>query len=137
MKPLIYIVDFSPILRLCDERRITPLKNNELEKLRSQFPAGTRVELVEMDDPQVPLPGTRGSVQGVDDAGQLLMRWDTGSGLNVIWGEDKIRKVCPKCGKGYNGYPAMSRADGKEICPECGVREALEAFATSQKLSDL
>ena len=35
---------------------------------------------------------------------------------------------CPKCGKTYQGYPALSRADNRtEICPECGVREALEA----------
>ncbi len=86
-----------------------------------------------MDDPQAPLTGTRGTVQGVDDAGQILMRWDTGLGLNVIWGVDRIRKVCPKCGKGYDGYPAMSRINGSDICPECGMREALEAFARDRK----
>lgn len=36
--------------------------------------------------------------------------------------------VCPKCGKTYKGYPALSRVDSKtEICPECGTREALAA----------
>ena len=36
-------------------------------------------------------------------------------------------RVCPKCGKEYNDYPALSRRDNKTlICPECGVREALE-----------
>ena len=35
--------------------------------------------------------------------------------------------VCPKCGKTYKGYPALSRVDSKtEICPECGTREALD-----------
>lgn len=35
---------------------------------------------------------------------------------------------CPKCGKAYIGYPAMSRTDNKtKICPECGTREALDA----------
>ena len=34
---------------------------------------------------------------------------------------------CPKCGKVYRGYPALSRQDNRtEICPECGIREALE-----------
>lgn len=35
-------------------------------------------------------------------------------------------KICPKCGKVYSEYPALSRADNKTfICPDCGVREAL------------
>lgn len=35
---------------------------------------------------------------------------------------------CPKCGKAYTDYPALSREDGEtKICPDCGVREALEA----------
>ena len=38
-------------------------------------------------------------------------------------------KVCPRCGRIYNDFPAISRADSKtEICPECGKREAVEAF---------
>lgn len=38
-------------------------------------------------------------------------------------------RVCPKCGRTYTEYPALSRADNvTEICPECGTREALEAF---------
>lgn len=36
--------------------------------------------------------------------------------------------VCPKCGKTYKGYPALSRADSKtEICPEFRTLEALDA----------
>lgn len=39
------------------------------------------------------------------------------------------RRKCPKCGKYYVGYPALSREDDKtEICPECGVKEALTIF---------
>lgn len=37
------------------------------------------------------------------------------------------RRVCPRCGKEYVGYPAISRLDNAtEICPECGIREALD-----------
>ena len=37
--------------------------------------------------------------------------------------------VCPLCSKRYKGYPALSRTDGKtEICPICGLRQALTAF---------
>ena len=61
--------------------------------IRSQYPAGTRVELIQMEDPQAPPEGTKGTVRGVDDIGSLLMSWDNGSGLNVIWGEDQVRKI--------------------------------------------
>ena len=41
-----------------------------------------------------PLPvGTKGTVEGVDDTGSLLMRWDNGSGLNVVYGEDIVQKI--------------------------------------------
>ena len=64
-----------------------------VERIRRDYPAGTRVELVRMDDAQPPLAGTLGTVLGVDDTGSLLMRWDNGSDLNVIYGEDIVRKV--------------------------------------------
>ena len=36
---------------------------------------------------------------------------------------------CPKCRKEFTEHPAISREDNEtEICPECGVREALEAY---------
>ena len=64
-----------------------------VRRIREQYPAGTRVELVWMDDAQAPPEGTKGTVLGVDDTGSLLMHWDNGSGLNVVWGEDIVRKV--------------------------------------------
>ena len=64
-----------------------------VEGIRREYPAGTRVELVRMDDPQAPPIGTLGTALGVDDAGSLLMRWDNGSGLNVVYWEDIVRKV--------------------------------------------
>ena len=64
-----------------------------VERVRRQYPKGTRVELVRMDDRQAPPIGTKGTVLGVDDTGSLLMRWDNGSGLNVVYGEDLVRKI--------------------------------------------
>lgn len=64
-----------------------------VEHIRRKYPAGTRVELVQMEDVQAPPVGTKGTVLGVDDAGSLLMRWDTGNGLNVVYGEDIVRKI--------------------------------------------
>lgn len=64
-----------------------------LKRLRECYPAGSRVELLEMDDIQAPPAGTKGTVYGVDDTGSLLVHWDNGSGLSVIYGEDIVRKV--------------------------------------------
>lgn len=64
-----------------------------VKMIRGMYPKGTRVVLVEMDDPQAPPPGTMGTVLGVDDTGSLIMRWDDGSGLNVVWCEDVVRKA--------------------------------------------
>ncbi len=64
-----------------------------IERIRRDYPAGTRVELVKMDDAQAPVSGTKGTVVGVDDTGSLLMHWDNGSGLNVVYGEDIVKKL--------------------------------------------
>lgn len=67
--------------------------NKEIvESIRREYPADTRVELIRMDDPQAPPIGTWGTVRGVDDTGSLLVRWDNGSHLNVVCGEDLVRK---------------------------------------------
>lgn len=62
-------------------------------RVRAEFPKGTRVILEKMDDFQAPPIGTLGTVRGVDDTASLLVDWDNGSGLNVVYGEDRVRKV--------------------------------------------
>lgn len=69
-----------------------------VERLRREYPPGTLVRLVKMDDIQGPPPGTIGEVTGVDDTGSLLTVWRNGSGLNVIYGEDVVEKVDPSTG---------------------------------------
>ena len=71
------------------------LPNKEaLARLREKYPAGTRVELLHMDDAQAPPVGMKGTVRGVDDMGSLMMSWDNGSGLNVVFdGGDRVRKL--------------------------------------------
>ena len=65
----------------------------QIAALRQRYPRGTRVELLGMDDPQAPPMGTRGEILGVDDAGQILVRWETGSSLSLISGVDSFRIV--------------------------------------------
>ena len=71
------------------------LPNKEaLARLREEYPAGTRVELLHMDDAQAPPVGTKGTVLTIDDLGSLIMRWDNGSGLNVVLdGGDRVCKL--------------------------------------------
>ena len=68
--------------------------NKEIvERVRREYPVGCRVELVRMDDAQALPEGTKGTVVGVDDIASVMVRWDNGSGLNVVYGEDVIRKI--------------------------------------------
>lgn len=63
-------------------------------RLRDEYPEGTRVELVSMDDPYSKLrPGDKGRVSHVDDAGTIFVNWDSGSGLGIVYGEDSVRKI--------------------------------------------
>ncbi len=64
-----------------------------LDVLRDRYPKGARVELLQMDDPQAPPIGTKGTVFGVDDIGSIMVRWDTGSSLSVVFGEDSCRVI--------------------------------------------
>jgi len=67
------------------------IRKEILEKLRKQYPPGTRVELIRMEDIQAPPTGTQGTVIGVDDIGSIMVSWDNGSSLSVVYGEDSCR----------------------------------------------
>lgn len=58
------------------------MRNSEQQRvamIQLNYPPGTRLVLEHMDDPYAPVEsGTRGSVQTVDDAGQIHMVWDNG-----------------------------------------------------------
>lgn len=64
-----------------------------VEKLRQEYPVGTRIELISMDDIQAPPIGTKGTVRGVDDIGSIMVSWDNGSSLSIAYGEDSCRRV--------------------------------------------
>ena len=64
-----------------------------IAQMREVYRPGTRVELLRMDDPQAPPIGTRGTVRGVDDSGSIMVAWDGGGSLHVLYGVDECRKV--------------------------------------------
>ena len=71
------------------------ISKETLERLRKEYPAGIRVELVHMDDLYNTklFPGARGTVVSVDDIGTVHVRWDCGSTLGVVYGEDCCRAI--------------------------------------------
>lgn len=64
-----------------------------VEQLQRSYPAGTRVRLVKMDDQQAPPVGTMGTVIDVDDIGSIMVNWDNGSSLNVLYGVDVVEVI--------------------------------------------
>lgn len=66
----------------------------QVERLRKQYPTGTRIELIAMVDEFTKLKsGDRGTVDFFDDAGQIGMVWDSGSHLSLIPNVDSFRRV--------------------------------------------
>ena len=65
----------------------------EVEQIKARYTKGLRIELIQMDDPQAPPAGTRGTIIAVDDVGDLVVAWDNGSGLNVVPGVDRVRII--------------------------------------------
>lgn len=74
---------------------------NEYERLRrlterhkQAYPPGTRLELIDMNDPYAPIPpGSRGTVKFIDDMAQIHMKWDNGRSLPLNSDEDSFRKL--------------------------------------------
>ena len=66
------------------------------KRLRETYKPGVRIELIHMcSDPQ-PIPdGSRGTVVAVDDIGSIMMKWDNGRSLSLIYGEDSFRILSP------------------------------------------
>lgn len=68
----------------------------QAEMIRRMYPAGSRVKLVRMNDPYTKLkPGDFGTVKFIDDTGTIFCKWDNGSGLGVVYGEDKVALIEP------------------------------------------
>ena len=66
--------------------------HRQAERYKQSYPPGTRVMLLNMNDPYSPVEsGMRGTVQSVDDIGQLLMKWDNGRGKSTGSYWNKLR----------------------------------------------
>lgn len=70
------------------------LNREQVSRIREEYPKGTRLELLEpLDDKYSKLKaGDKGTVRGVDDAGHILMSWDSGGTLSLLVDVDKFKK---------------------------------------------
>lgn len=59
-----------------------------VERIKKQYPPGTKVRLVSMDDEQAPPPGAIGVVTNVDGIGTIHVHWASGGSLGLIEGKD-------------------------------------------------
>ena len=65
-----------------------------VERMRKQYPPGTRVEVTSLCNEEEHLkPGMKGTVVGVDDQPALLVHWDNGSSLSLLIGQDQFRVI--------------------------------------------
>ena len=63
------------------------------QEVRDLYTPGTKIRLIKMNDVQAPPTGTKGVVEYIDDIGTIHVKWETGSSLGVVWGEDQIALV--------------------------------------------
>ena len=64
-----------------------------VSRVKAMYPRGRRVEVDYMNDPYGVASGTQGTVMYVDDIGTVHVRWDNGSSLGLVYGEDRFHLV--------------------------------------------
>lgn len=68
--------------------------SNIAKSLRERYPKGTRIELLSMgDDPHPIMPGTRGTVDVIDDIATVHCTFDNGRQIGLAYGEDHFRAL--------------------------------------------
>lgn len=67
----------------------------QVEALRKQYPAGTRIRLLATDDPYTRAkPGDMATVTMIDDAGNIHLSWDRRhTSISLIPGVDCFEKI--------------------------------------------
>ena len=68
----------------------------KIEMIKNKYPVGTRIKFTYMDDNYSVPRGACGTVEYVDDEGQIGMKWDNGSSLSLIYGVDSFELITNK-----------------------------------------
>ena len=84
-----------------------------IEHLRRKYPPGTRLQLSCMEDEMAVPPGSMGTVDFIDDAGQIHMSWDCGRSLALIPGVDSFSRLPSR--QERSALPLTCR-QGESVC---------------------
>lgn len=80
------------------------------KELRKKLPIGACLRLIRMEGEAIP-EGTIGTIDHIDDIGQIHVRWDTGSSLALQVERDAFEViVCGRCGQPVFRTPVDSYA---------------------------
>ena len=69
------------------------LNEKQVERIKNKYPIGTRIRLHHMADSNAVPTGTLGTVDFIDDEGQIHMAWDNGRTLALIESEDAFEII--------------------------------------------
>lgn len=86
----------------------------KIESMKERYPKGTRICLDNMENDPHPIPpGTKGTVEFVDDMGTVFCKFDNGRSLGMITGEDSFHKI-------------QEEVQTEEICEELSEEPEIE-----------
>lgn len=87
------IKELEELIFLINNQKQVGIPNQkEIKLLRKKYKPGTKVQLIKMYDYISPVSsGTIGSVDFIDDIGNIHMKWENGSRLSLIVGLDEFK----------------------------------------------
>lgn len=61
-----------------------------IKRLKEVYTPGKRLKCIMMFDSYSVPPGTKGTIEYVDDQGTIFVDWDNGQSLGLIYGVDRF-----------------------------------------------
>lgn len=107
------------------------------EDIRQIYPAGTRIILLSMEDPQAVPVGTRGTVKNIDDMAHIDMEWNNGRTLSLVPLVDSFRKLTEQeLAEERLSAAKVSNADKEMLEENVPAKYSLSPIQIQRLLSD-